>query len=368
MTSPRILLVGYYGRGNFGDDILLKVTHGLLKTVFPDAQFSIIVDAEDGDYVRRLLSDDIQILRPARHGHFDYIIHGGGGVFFDFQQYGFVAKCIENIVTLIGFKHYVVCEKWLRRALGKPRTSATHRVGFGIGVGEFSAGSQKLLRQSLPVLSDFAALWLRDENSMQNLRRFESVMQAKLLLGSDLAFLTDYWLGTIPEKLPSTRQNLGIILRDRADNNMPMLQNIIADLAQEYDITGFILEQHQDPKMITLLAPYATHIWQPQSQSIDDFMKHLAQQDVLLASRAHGAICGACVGVPSVIVDIEPKLTQVHDMLSDSSILVPAQDTSSWQKALQDAQAIPKETILADVQKSRQISEAAWKEMQQWIL
>ena len=109
------------------------------------------------------------------------------------------------------------------------------------------------------------------------------------------------------------------------------------------------------------------HIWQPEATTIADFAAKLATQDVLLSSRAHGAICGACLGVPSVIVNIEPKLTQVHAMLSNASRLVPAQDTNAWIKTLAELRALNPLIIEADVEKNRAASEAALNAMQRWL-
>lgn len=366
MNAPHILLIGYYGKGNFGDDVLLNVTHGLLRHLLPNAKFSVIIGEDGGEYVRHLLGD-VTLLKPVRHRHFDIIIHGGGGVFFDFNSYGKFYHLLEKIIQVVGLPKYIASEKLFRSMIKKPRTSASRRLGFGIGVGTFARGSQKLLRHSLIILTDFDALWVRDDESVQNLMRFNNAMKAKIVLGSDLAFLTEYWLGEIPQKIASPRPRLGVILSDRVDNNMPMIAATIAEFAKEYDITGFILEEQRDPKMIALLVPYTTHIWKPELMSINSFMQQIACQDVLLTSRAHGAICGACVGVPSVVVNIEPKLEQVHKMLQNSSVLVPVDDASSWNDAFKKAQAIKPEVIADDVEKNRRSSAAAWKEIQQWM-
>lgn len=366
MQSLRILIVGFYGRANFGDDVLLKVTHGLLKRIFPNARFSVIVCNESGDYVRHLI-DDVTILYPARHGHFDFIVHGGGGVFFDFKTYALPHRVLEKVVHAIGLQTYVVAEKLLRKIIGKSRTSANRRLGFGIGVGTFEKGSQKLLYDSLPILCDFDALWVRDNKSVHNLERFGHAIKAKVVRGSDLAFLTDHWLNEIPKKPSSVRPRLGVVLSDRANNNTPRIAETIAELAKEYEITGFVLEEQQDPMTIALLSSYTTHIWRPYSTSIQSFMQHLAEQDVLLTSRAHGAICGACVGVPSVMVNIEPKLEQVHMMLSNASILLPINDTSVWQEAVKRAQKIKPDMITKDVEINRSASAEALEEIMQWM-
>ena len=363
MTTPRILIVGYYGRGNFGDDLLLHITFRLLKTALPTSQISIIVDGNDGHYIQTML-DDVTILPPGRHGHFDYIIHGGGGVFFDFESYGLMSVIAERIIHTIGLANFIRMEKMLRSIVRKPRTTATRRIGLGIGVGRFSNGSKRL-RNSVPILADFSALWLRDDESSANLQRFASIMRADIIHGSDLAFLTDQWLPPLPPRTPAPRPRLGIALRDWPQQHITA--EFLKKLSEHYSITGFILDATTDTNMQQLLNAYSRHIWQPSNLRVGDFATALATQDVILTSRAHGAICGACVGVPTVIVNIEPKLEQVHAMLPNASILVAANAPETWQAAIEKALAIQPETIRADVDRNHEKTAAAWAAMQRWF-
>lgn len=364
-SAERILMVGYYGHGNFGDDVLMLVTYRLLRHRFPEAEISVLVSNPRADYITKLLGNVI-LLTSSIHGHFDRIVHGGGGVFFDFNRYGIAARLREVLTYSLGFQAYLAAERLLRRILGKPRIRATHRIGIGIGVGTFAPGSAKL-REKLPLLADFAALWVRDVESMHNLKRFTCAMKAEVLHGSDLAFLTYYWLPALPEKPPALRPRLGIVLRDWPGMDMAQLAPTLAQLAQDYDITGFIFDDAADAQTSQLLAPYTTHRWQPQGMEIAAFAATLAAQDVLLTSRAHGAICGACVGVPSAIIDLEPKLQQVQAMLATSSVLVAANDPARWASAIAQAHA-QRHHVAADVAINRAQSETALQQMQRWLL
>ena len=371
MNARRILLVGYYGKGNFGDDVLLKVSYNLLKQAMPDVDISVIVDGDAGGYVPAMLGE-VKVLEPARHGHFDLIVHGGGGVYFDFATHGLRNRLIENLLRFVGFPAYLTAEKFVRSISGKPRTSATVRVGLGIGVGTYSPGSPRL-RASLPILADHDALWVRDVQSIENLKRFGAVLTGEIIPGSDLAFLTHYWLEKpVAPRVPAARPRLGIILRDWAQalGGLPeaALREVFVELARDHDITGFVFDQHADPELQRLLAPYATCVWQPGTMKIDDFAERLAQQDVLLTSRAHGAICGACVGVPSVIVAIEPKLQQVAAMLANACRVVPPQQPGQWAGALQEARSIAPQAITADVERNRAASIAALATIQRWLV
>ncbi len=370
MSTLRVLLVGYYGKGNFGDDVLLAVTHAIVRQHVPHAQISVLVDGDVGSYVKRMLPD-VTLLPSGRHGHFDQIIHGGGGVFFDFKRHPWHRRWMEYTIRLLGFPVFVALEKRARWLVGKPRTSAQRRLGMGIGVGTYTTGSPRL-RASLPILADFDALWVRDGQSIHNLRRFASVMDAPIIEGSDLAFLTQHWMAKTPSLRESAaRPRLGIILRDWAEDqggtNSQNLRDMLAQLASEYDLTGFILDQHEDPQWREMLLPYRCCIWQPEHMSIQEFSEQLAMQDVLLTSRAHGAICGACLGIPSVVVAIEPKLQQVAAMLPHSCLVVAPDSIELWPDAIRHAQSIPRDVIAADVERNRASSQAALQAMTEWL-
>ncbi len=367
--ARRILLVGYYGKGNFGDDVLLMTTYQLLRARYADAAFSVIIDGDRGEYVKRLLPE-VNILPPGRHGEWDMIVHGGGGVLFDFARYGLLDRLIEQAATVIGFKSYVAMENIIRRALGLRRTHSPCRIGIGIGVGRFSRGSVRL-RERLGMMQEMKALWVRDGDSMRNLKRFRSVMHASVIEGSDMAFLQEQWLAPFlrPPREPGAKPVLGIALRDwpvrRGGIAAENLRVLIGQWSTHYDIRGLILDAVQDPEMIRALEGLPITLWQPHSMQLTDFAHAIAACDVVLTNRAHGAIVAAMVGVPSVIVAIEPKLDTVAMMLPRSSIRVAAAEPESWRAAIEAARRIDATDIAVDAAHNAARSRNAWKKMQE---
>lgn len=366
MTSKRVLLAGFYGYANFGDDVLMQVTYALMRHALPDAKLTVMTDAFGAAYVPAMLPQ-IACVPVTRDAYFDLIIHGGGGVFFDFAHYGIGRRVVEKIMMIGGLEAYLQFERLARRLLRRPRITTARRLGLGIGVGGFSAGSP-YLRNRLHMLAEFDALWLRDAQSEAQLKPFARVMHDARIAGSDLAFLTEYWLPeALPARIPSSRPRLGVALRDWPEMSREMLEQTIAALAVEYDVSGFILDARHDPLMTELLAPYPTHIWQPTQMCIADFTAQMAKMDVLLTSRAHAAICGACVGVPSVIVAIEPKMAQVHAMLPNATRLVAMHEPQQWAQALAQMAALSPTMIEADVERNRSSSRAALATLERWF-
>jgi polysaccharide pyruvyl transferase WcaK-like protein len=366
MTATRVLMKGFYGYANFGDDVLMVITHGIIRRALPDANIVLMSEAKNAAYIARMLPQ-VNVLPEAPRAHFDLIVHGGGGVFFDFARYGWGQQVLEKMLMLCGFRALLRVEEWARRVLNRPRITTRRRVGLGIGVGGFSAGSP-YLRNRLHMLAQFDALWLRDGQSSRELERFAHIMHDERIAGSDLAFLTEYWMPTPPApRTPAARKRLGIALRDWPGLSEDALGQIIAHFARDYDICGFILDVTHDRTMQRVLAAYPTHLWQPAQMEITDFTHALGQMDVLLTSRAHAAICGACAGVPSVIVNIEPKMEQVHAMLPAASRLVAAGDTRAWAQAIADCAKVQPATIAADVGRNRSASTAALAAIERWF-
>ena len=325
----RILLVGYYGWSNLGDDILMQVTFRLVRAQFPEADIAVQCVEGRGDYVPAFLGGGVRVVRPGEERQFDLIVHGGGGVFFDYTPHGLVDRLRNAIIGALGWSRWMSLERGIRSLLGKPLLQATHRLGWGIGVGSFTRGSPRL-RASAAVLADFDDLVVRDDESLHNLAALPFDTRAHR--GSDLAFFGEHW---VPEDLPEPEKNgrrLGIVLRDWSKTDAAGypadLKAWLDGFAPDYDVTVFVLGPTEDPQLLDKLAGVDNvSVWRAGEVSLADYTGHLAAQDIVLSSRAHGVICAALLGVPALIIDLEPKLHTVHAMLKDSTRLL---DQGTW--------------------------------------
>jgi polysaccharide pyruvyl transferase WcaK-like protein len=322
----RILLIGYYGKANFGDDVLLKVTHGRIRTWQPDAEITILCDQYQDDYIPSLLGEKVRIIQPGAREHFDLIVHGGGGTFFDFSHYGPIDRIIDKTIRIAEFNYYAALDRSLRALFGKQSLTATTRFGLGIGVGTYSAGSKKL-RQNILTLLDFDTLIVRDRSSVKNLGALG--LSSRATLGSDLAFLGKYWVpnkGRTINSSNETMPRLGLILRDWLigpyKDYLRTIAEMLPVLSQQYKLSLFVFDNRVDDQLLTISKPYTTHVWTPSTSRFDDYCALLAMQDVIVSSRAHGAMCGAILGVPSLLVEIEPKLRSIHEMLPYATCLL----------------------------------------------
>ncbi|ADQ00053.1 polysaccharide pyruvyl transferase family protein [Marinobacter adhaerens] len=368
MTVPDVVLVGYYGRGNFGDDVLMAVAHRIARSILPDASIGVRLGS-DVSYPSRLLGENVIPVPFGSRDRHRLIIHGGGGTFFDFAHHSISERCVNAVLLIAGVNAFVRVEGWLRTFLKKPRMSAQKRIGLGIGVGTFSAGSGKL-REALPLLMDFDGLWVRDPVSKENLDRL--AVSAPITLGSDLAFLSEGWC---PEELllqarPARlgRPKVGVVLRDWPVGSGPGFANafgpVIAELSAQYDLTLISFDSATDAGTLRALNDIPQVVWCPERMDLAKFSEVLSDHDVLLTSRAHGAICGACLGRPSVILDIEPKLKAVNSMLPRATRLVrPDSDSKTVVRLIEEALAIPIDSIVKDVMHNRTLAASALGEV-----
>lgn len=365
----KILLTGYYGKANFGDDVLLKVTHGIVRHWRPNAEIAVFCDQYRDDYLPALLGEKLQIMRPGDREHFDLIVHGGGGTFFDFRSYGLVDRIIDKMIRIAGFGSYTAFDRYARKLFRKQRLSAEKRIGWGLGVGTYSVGSRKL-RQNIPTLLDFDSLVVRDAVSIENLGIFG--LGDCVTLGSDLAFLDNYWVpasaGQVKGKTEK-RVRLGLILRDwqtgNSKNYLNSISKILPVLHQKYELSLFVFDKRVDEQLLKLAAPYRNHVWTPPVTEFDNFCTLLSRQDVIVSSRAHGALCGAIMSIPSVLIQIEPKLQTIHEMLPQTtSLLRPSElDLPRLMGAIDASLARDMAAIAIDVARNKELIRAAVSSM-----
>jgi polysaccharide pyruvyl transferase WcaK-like protein len=364
LSTPDVVLLGYFGRGNFGDDILMVVAHALAQQMLPGAQIALRIGSST-NYPEKLLGPGISRIPFGTRDRHRLVLHGGGGTFFDFATHGRLHRFANALMLSAGTRTLVQIEGAIRQIVGRQRLSARTRLGLGLGIGTFTPGSPKL-RDALPVLADFDALWLRDADSVANLARLG--VSPPVVRGSDLAFLWEHWcppeLALARSRQKTARPRVGVILRDwPVGSGISFAQDfapVLERLSKHYELTLISLDPETDSGTLTALLHLPHVVWRPEQTSIGEFVKEIAEQDVLLTSRAHGAICGACVGRSSVILGIEPKLKAVHAMLPEATrIVMPPYRKDAVICKIEEALAISLDSVAADAQRNRSESQSA---------
>jgi polysaccharide pyruvyl transferase WcaK-like protein len=276
-------------------------------------------------------------------------------VFFDFSPGDVLDILVNTGIKLIGFKNYIALHRIYKLIKGNNYNQCKARAGIGIGVGTYTRSSRRFKHDILS-LAAFDFLMVRDPASVNNSHNF--LDPQKVWRSTDLAFSFDYTQTN--RRTPNEGPTIGFILRDwPTGDHVTMVIEVARILAKRgTGIAFYSFDEGADRQFISTVSTFADiHIWNPHHISIDQFMAALADCQLIVSSRAHGAIIAACLGIPSLCVGIEPKLNEVANMLPQSSTILsisstPQQAVELIESRLDKLDAL-KEAVVLDVRKNR---------------
>ena len=300
----RVLLEGYYNHGNYGDDLLMVVSIQFLKEM--GVEFTM--HEKDLQFFNSFIS-------TVNTGSEKLIVKGGGGLYFDFNKNAtFKDRMLNSFFSIPFFR---------KLAYLKLKTK-TDTVLLGVGIGPYSAKSSRLWGHLL-YMEAVKLFCLRDEESVNFAleKGFKNVIQT-----TDLVFNTNLWSSYVTEKKTSlvrTPQKVGVVVRKWMYYDINYA-TIISKITANYGIENVVLYflQDSDTAVLPDVKQYNCRIYKQGNEvNIIKFTNALLEVDLLYTMRAHGAIVGACLNIPTVILPIENKLRNVHQMIPEISYLNP---------------------------------------------
>lgn len=300
----KILLDGYYNHGNYGDDLLMVVSINFLKEM--GVEFRM--------HAKHLQFFDSFICNSST-GDENLIVKGGGGLFFDFNKNAIFKDRIFNKLFSIP----------LFRKLAYFKLKAnTDTVLLGVGIGPYSDKSSRLWRQLLS-MEAVKLFCLRDQESVNFAlaKGFTNVIQT-----TDLVFNTHLWsqYNQVKKQGIAKKVNkVGVVFRKWMYYDINY-EAILSELVKAYGINQVVLYflQDSDTVVVKNINQYQHYIYEQGKEAhLTTFTNALLEVDLIYTMRAHGAIVGACLNIPTVILPIENKLKNVHQMIPDISYLNP---------------------------------------------
>lgn len=334
----KILLKGYYGFGNLGDDILMKTTWGIIQDQVKDREISIYSNFNKNllgfdraetynEYIYIILDAKPELIDWTATRTYDLLIDGGGGVYFDYMRGKWFHRLLNTCIQILGCVFVLKIDKLIRKFLKRQRhLNFDRRIGLGLSIGPYTTTS-KLLYSQLVDITLTNILFVRDKPSLRFLEKYKYM--GEKFLGTDLAFCSEYWLPPgVSHKATQFNGNLGLVLLDWHEGNEYRFREF-KKLAQwaarlNFKVTFFSLDENNDKAYIQEFhSEYNLIVWQPHKLSLYDFLVKVAEQDIVLSARAHGVIISSILGVPSVCIGTSKKLVEVSKMFPSSSSLIP---------------------------------------------
>lgn len=329
VKSKKILLQGYIGHKNFGDDLLLEIA---LKRVIsiPDAQIyvALVGNKKCYEYLYKFYPN-LNVLKFEKkipllfNLKFDKVFFIGGGVFFDYK------KEIKN-------KSFYVrlFSNFIRYSI--PKLFGTHFAGIGIGIGPYFSNKTKKIHAQ--VIRNFDILGVRDEVSYE----LALSMGAKNLhLSNDLSLC-------LHEELEVENHNEKrfdeIIICPRTYKHRVEFEKHIEELiafAEYVENRGFkthwIFLQEDEIELQNLIeTKFRVTIWNPNKMKTHQFIDLFRKAKVVFTSRMHTIFIAGMVNTPIITIPVHQKLIYASSLFYDKPIIVnPLSYVDEYIKAFQ---------------------------------
>ncbi len=282
MKKYKIVLLGYYGFGNLGDELLLKSCIEFLISSGIDRK-KIIVLSNDPDNTQKIFNIDsvsrwkfhkvINIFKQS-----EALILGGGGLFQDSSS---VKSCLWYWFIM-----------WLAKYYGLK----IFALGQSIGPLKTSAG--KYLTQRAFNLCDL--VHVRDDLSFEIAKSFK--LNSRVILGSDLVMMLK------PEILNNKRDKFLLNLRPCKNIN-DFINLIVPDINNFENITGVALS-NDDEKILKKSANKINFDEIIRVKNFKDACSLWNSAYSGIGMRLHFGILSRMFKIPVAMIPYDPKVSE----------------------------------------------------------
>lgn len=296
----RILLCGYFGCGNLGDDAILVGLSEALSDL--DLDFTMLSGSPEETFrvygIRSIPRMDLKQVQEAIQ-ETDYVVFPGGSIFQDVTSVR-SAGYYNSLITRAKKAHKKVF------LLGQGVGPLTSFLGKRFAVGAFNLADE---------------IVVRDPGSLALLKQLG--IKRPIRLGADMGFL----MPPPPDQTEDTSfqvgsmRTIGISPRPFG-RNIKGIRQLFADLAKKLYAANLMpvmieMDQNED-------GPLIYEIGKILGGKVPDIRKmatpmqvqqRMARMEAVIAMRLHAGILAASVNVPPYMISYDPKVTALAKLL-----------------------------------------------------
>lgn len=286
MRKLKILIVGYYGSDNAGDEMLLKATIDLLNKVYHEPEITAITysvkDTKEKHGINGISRNRyFEILKGIKEA--DIVVGGGGSM-------------LQNVTSNRSLLYYLAI-----LSLGKLLGKKVVLLGNGIG----PLKDRFYLKLTMKVLKSLDGIVLRDEDSYELLK---SNNLNNIYLGNDLVFTLnmDHKMATKPKKIIF---NLRKWFYD--DNFSHTIRQFIEYLTKEgFDVVLVPFQKGNDDIVLRDIEKKLENskVRLLENQDYNGLLEEIASGELFIGMRLHGLIFSSIFNKPFIALSYDPKV------------------------------------------------------------
>lgn len=292
----RVVIAGYYGFGNAGDELILKSVIENFRKKYPDSLCTVLSNSPQATK-KNFSADAVNRWCPVRIFlavlRSDLLVLGGGGL-------------IQDVTSSFSLLYYLVIV-WIAILLGR------EIFIYAVGAGPIRSKINRILVAA--TLRRVNQISVRDHYSLNELKscgvKKEIQLSCDPVLTLDLSrFFRKKSLG--PPKVVFIVRSLKSDKRMR--DLMKSFSEVIRCLKAEkkWDVFAVSFHPAEDGKIINELAQNFSHVqdlkifeW----KDLNEILSFISNADIVVTMRLHGAILSAMLGIPFVAVAYDPKVS-----------------------------------------------------------
>lgn len=306
-----VLISGYYGFNNTGDEAMIET----MSTLLAKRDYGLIVLSSNPErtkelynvqaYDRYKISEVIKAIKKS-----DLVVSGGGTLFQDVTS----KKSIWYYLGIV----------WLAQFLGK-RVCVAYQ-----GLGPLNTNLYRKMTKKILNKKSIKLVALRDEHAIQFAKEL-GIHEDKIVFSSDMIFMMNppqkercmKILNDNVHGYKNGQKLIGLSIREWKDKDRTDLFALLADkLVEKYDarIVFFPFHKPKDAEISKIIMHKMKHedaaVLMPNRYLPSEILGTMGLMDVNIGVRLHALVFSAVMNVPTIGISYDPKIDGFLELIN----------------------------------------------------